>query len=419
MMRRVFELWPRHFLVCCLFYGVMVVPALFLAWELYNAYVYNLAADDEYMKDLVVERRGFLCFAICAASLVYGVNRVFAFHPAFNRGYFRWLAATPYTGRQALPLGPLQLVIEDVAFVVPVLAASLFTGAVSWQIPLVCLLAGYSTTLAVATHLTGNLILSCALHFFLPLALLLVPSPIGGVALILLLPPILRWAVARNLEAFPWGTGESGRAASGEVAPAKGLVFAGAKDLGESRDELGVGWPLAILGPQKEWAHISTGFACAFSVWIGLAVVCGGSCIERLFGESLAIGSRDIRGVSALCLLGVLVLAGARTLIYTTYTRPPLNLSGRIGLRRLIIPRYHKVYVPSLLAIAIAAVLPRCVFVVSNSGAWIVGITFGVCMLVLLGMGPTLKSWTLTGTYRLQRSAFANQIGVSQRGSAP
>jgi hypothetical protein len=405
----------------CLFYGVMGVPALFLAWELYNAYAYNLAADDEYIEGLVVERRGFFYFALCAASLVYGANRVFAFHPIFDKGYYRWLSATPYTGRQSLPLGPLRLAVEDLPFVVLVLAACVLTGVVPWQIPLAFLLIGYTTMLVVAVSLTGDLTLSTPLLFLLPLAFLLAPSPVGGVVLILLLPPLLRWAVARNLEAFPWNLAASDKSVPAGKAPARGLLLAGAKELKESRDETEVGWPLTDLGPQEKWAHISTGFACAISVWIGLVIVCGGSFIERLFGESLAVSSREIARLSAYLLFLAAFAALVRVTIYVPRARPPLTLSGRIGLRRIIIPQYHKVYVPSLIAIAIAAILPRFVFVFSNSGAWITGITLGLCSLVLLGMGPTLKSWILTGSYRLQRSSLVTdpQAQVRQRGSTP
>src|SRR6266852_3804842 len=55
------------------------------------------------------------------AALVYSVHRVISFHPVFNSAYQNWLAATPWTSRNPLPVGPIHLVIQD-ALVLGILA---------------------------------------------------------------------------------------------------------------------------------------------------------------------------------------------------------------------------------------------------------------------------------------------------------
>ena len=49
-------------------------------------------------------------FAVC---VIYGLARVVAIHPIWNPGYQTWLESTPWTVRQPLPLGPVELVWED------------------------------------------------------------------------------------------------------------------------------------------------------------------------------------------------------------------------------------------------------------------------------------------------------------------
>src|SRR5436305_282436 len=44
------------------------------------------------------------------AAVMYGFRRAGQFHPLYHASYFRWLKLTPWTWRQALPLGPVRLV---------------------------------------------------------------------------------------------------------------------------------------------------------------------------------------------------------------------------------------------------------------------------------------------------------------------
>lgn len=57
---------------------------------------------------------------VCFATAVYGAYWVWAFHPNTRPGYRNWLTSTPWTSRKPLPLGPVQLVWQDVvALVIP------------------------------------------------------------------------------------------------------------------------------------------------------------------------------------------------------------------------------------------------------------------------------------------------------------
>src|SRR5262249_14396862 len=52
--------------------------------------------------------------ALSAASVLYALYRVYAFHPHFRPAYRQWLQTTPWTLEKALPLGPIHLVGQDV-----------------------------------------------------------------------------------------------------------------------------------------------------------------------------------------------------------------------------------------------------------------------------------------------------------------
>jgi len=46
-------------------------------------------------------------------GVLYGLYRVWAFHPAARPGYYNWLCRTPWTSRKPFPLGPIHLVWQD------------------------------------------------------------------------------------------------------------------------------------------------------------------------------------------------------------------------------------------------------------------------------------------------------------------
>ncbi|MBX7254938.1 MAG: hypothetical protein K1Y02_01160 [Candidatus Hydrogenedentes bacterium] len=416
MMRRVFQLWPNHPMVGIVFYSALLVPTGFYCWAWYSTYAYGLAENADYIAEMNALNLNVLRIGLSVAATVYGAYRVFAFHPIFNAGYFLWLRSTPYNGKQELPLGPLELVIEDLPFVLLCLGLSIAFQVTPWYGSILCLFTGYALVLGNAAYRTRELQLYAALGFVLPAALLLGRSTVGGVALLLVLPPLLRWAAAYSLEGLPWNTQETGRPNVFELSLRGNDVLTGSTPIAKLYDESEVGWPLSDLGPREEWPHISHVMAALVALWAGL-VVTGGFL---LFGRSLDVLPNEVYSVSGLCLFATLAAVCVRIAVYTPRTRSPLSIVARIRLKRILIPSHDRVHVPSIAALLIAAILPPCIYVFTTSAAWLVGITFGVCTFVLLRMGPTLKSWRLTGSYRLQRSTLngQNPAAVAQRTSS-
>ena len=58
-------------------------------------------------------------------SLIYGLLRVTRTHPAWSTKYAGWLATVPWNSKLPLPLGPVNLVWEDMIFGFVVTALSL------------------------------------------------------------------------------------------------------------------------------------------------------------------------------------------------------------------------------------------------------------------------------------------------------
>src|SRR5260370_9645796 len=78
--------------------GIAVAVLLYCEWHL--------------GQDLSTERRN--CFLLLGCGVIgYAAHRVQTFHPVFQSEYRDWLVTTPWTSRKALPLGPVQLVLQD------------------------------------------------------------------------------------------------------------------------------------------------------------------------------------------------------------------------------------------------------------------------------------------------------------------
>ena len=109
----------------------------------------------------------------------------------------------------------------------------------------------------------------------------------------------------------------------------------------------------------------------------------------------------------------VLMFAVAgRVLIYCDGYLSPLSLMGRLYHLRPIIPGYDKIFVAPLLALLVGVAawyLPRWVHVDSLI---IVSMGVTLCWWFLLGMGPSLREWRLTGNHRITRGVFVQKALV-------
>jgi hypothetical protein len=310
------------------------------------------------------------------AALVYGLYRALAFHPMVNSRYRAWLATTPWTPHKPLPVGPIHLVWQDVLLVGLAAAAVGWTGGTKALIVPLTFLVGYLLPLAVDLAATGEGLLAYAVGFGLGLVVRLLPD----------LPPSLVAAAAtyllayvglrRSLRNFPW--------------EGSATQPAWEKQLGGNP----LGWPFARLGPK---------FLDAWSIRLRTAALT--SLLVGWWFHAVAALQQDpgdrwgflFTGVS----LAATAVPGFRLLVYLPGYAPPINLLGRLATGRWLIPGYDQVFVAPLLALWVGVSLPPFLLLagVNELVAMPLGLT--VVLFLVLAVGPSVKTWRLTGHHRI------------------
>ena len=121
MIRRLRLVLPPSWVLGLFAFGYLLLEAIHLVVTRFN-----------FVEEGVAQLRDKLVLLAC---LLYGGFRVVAFHPLFQPAYRQWLATTPWTSRQPLPLAPVHIVWQDV--VVLIVAELLFWAVTfGWEISL-------------------------------------------------------------------------------------------------------------------------------------------------------------------------------------------------------------------------------------------------------------------------------------------
>lgn len=302
-------------------------------------------------------------FLITASLIAFGIWRAAWFHPALNRDYAAWLAASPWTSGKRLPGGPILLVWQDVVVVLLLSLMALLPGeshlasALVW-LPL-AFLGAYTTSISIANFDVGEgrtIVLVVAALLALPLAIGradAADSPFAAPALapwtIALIAYLAAWrGVHRVLESFPWDDARAnGWAAEFNLAlapPAQTPPFVHWQGL-ERLSPLT--WPcVAALAGLSAWG--------AFT-W--------SECFERLDVRS----DQAARGNGVAIMLASLI-AAARLMRYCWGHLPPISPLGRIATGRWIIPGYDKVFVSPAGTILVAAIAPSILYSLACRG---------------------------------------------------
>jgi hypothetical protein len=116
-------------------------------------------------------------------------------------------------------------------------------------------------------------------------------------------------------------------------------------------------------------------------------------------------GPDKFEAAPIICTFLMLPSIGGRLLIYLNGYAPPISFRGRIVTGRWIIPGYDQVFVAPLLALIAGSWLPKVLinrgfgFVEANTISLI-----WVYFLILI-LGPSLKTWRLTGNHRIMAPA--------------
>ena len=330
------------------------------------------------------------CGVLVSIAGLYAVYRLARFHPACNQPYGMWLKLTPWTAERPLPLGPVHLVWQDMAFLGILMGVGWFDAHAN---PLwIAVAFGFMyllglTILLGVTRTWGFCLLLC----FLWPALML-PSLQGGrmFVVIAIMFNVAWLGHQRSLRSFPWKfLTVTNRPI---VNPVPGSVqielrIPGYNEMTGSVTRATVGWPLVRLTPKLDYYSVSIGPALLWSLLMAWWTYCLNSRLETPAFPG---------GVIAFAVVGALT----RFVIYCSTVTPPFSIPARIMTGRLLLPGFDRVFITPLVAV-IAGILGAAL--VRRSGSYYLRVEsfmIGLLWFILLHGKPTLRNWLLTGYHR-------------------
>jgi hypothetical protein len=329
------------------------------------------------------------------ACFAYGGFRTIAFHPALQPRYRQWLRLTPWTSSRPLPLGPIHLVWQDGVFLLPVALLAALLHATNPLALVPYFLGGYLICLACLLAMTQTELFAYALGFGLGLVIRLIPYPVACASALILLYPIAYIGIRQSLRRFPWELDWLDRAGRQLQSSSSGTTASGTGPLG---------WPFERLQPKFTEVTISWRHVFLLSLLLGwwlhaLAALLRFHSVQvRKLVES---GESAIEVLSFFSSFGITLLVAIRIALYCSGYMPPISLWGRLWTLRWIIPGYDKVFLAPLACGVVAWVGPLLLEGWGLELWYGMPISIGLALFIGLGGGPSLKSWRLTGQYRL------------------
>lgn len=328
------------------------------------------------------------------ACAIYGAFRVEAFHPFLRTGYRNWLKTTPWTSAKLLPLGPIHFVWQDAVMLAALGALGWFQRGFHplWVVPLVG--AGWLVAVGVTFRPTGVWGFNYAVWFGLGLMVLLGREPVACAVAAVGTYGVAFLGLRRSLAHFPW------------EGLADGSLL---KHLLTRRDDTPLdtgqwfGWPFDQLRPRfPPFWKISLADAVLTSLlagwWLYVLGLYAPTPEDRLTFFSAVYG------------FGLSSLALGRIVLYCVNYWPPLSLMGRIRTGRWVIPGYDRVFLAPLGTLLVAVAGPLLIAPWGIAPAYTLSFSLGV--FVVLGAGPTLTAWRLTGSHRIVSGLWgSNQKG--------
>ena len=332
------------------------------------------------------------------AAGFYAAFRLVRFHPACNVAYAGWLKLSPWTADRPLPAGPVHLVWQD-AIVVGMLTAIAIWHHVPALLPVAVFifiyLAGFTLLLALTRRWGPCLVLG----FLWPTLMLpaVIPASLGApglpaVGILVAIVCVICYGHRQSLSAFPW---EFIKKSSRSLAQAE-IRIQGLGTPSGAGTQSNLGWPYLMLSPKVQPPAISQRTNLALGALAGWWSFC-------------IIKASDMDPVPAAILLFCAVFAAMiRLLVYIIGTAAPFNIWGRIVTGRIVVPGFDKVFATPLAAVILALIGG---ITINRSGAWYPvteSVLVAVLWWVLLGGGPTLRNWALTGQIRVRAPVIVN-----------
>jgi hypothetical protein len=357
--------------------GVIPFVVLFVTCEGVTRYVESLGIR------LEVRPASALLFVWAA---VRGYSRVTRFHPVFQQDYGAWLETTPWNNRKPLPLGPVELVLEDGLILAPMLLLSA-TLPQPRAVSLLCtFLLGNLAALVRSFWLTRVRLIGYISAFGLGVAVKLWDKPIECLAMGALVYLIAYQGLVQALDRFPW-------------TPRRFFhLFAFEVSLASSPREL-CGWPhdrmLGEVVAAEGLPRLDAVICCALASW----------WLYVFF--SLNPNERErTRFLFTICQFPLWMFPLARLAVYTLGHRWPISLWGRIRTGRWIIPGYDYVFVAPLCALIAGPVILGLLHALGCPPDACIVIGSAVTAAVALVAPPRLRRWRLTGHHRIVHGLY-------------
>ncbi|MBN1437149.1 MAG: hypothetical protein JW936_08740 [Sedimentisphaerales bacterium] len=352
-----------------------------LTYLLFDLYIirWGIAVPDE------IKRTRILMLGI--ASGLYGLYRVWLFHPCCNAKYWQWLCLSPWSIDKPLPQGPVHLIWVDVV-ILGVLTLLAYSNMPFLAIvPIVAFLGAYIAMAFLA--LQGDQIVIITLVLFItPFVIYPLRNLYFAAGVLVLLYGFCYVGFYRSFRNFPWNSQYW-----------KGDIVEEFKKQAVRQNVLG--WPFKFL---NVFDAIGISFWGAFILsllltwWLHVIRW----CFDKPYNMSLIM------------LLAVF-MALFRMAVYTCNYRPPISLMGRIFTGRLIIPRYDKVYTAPICILLTGIPLLLFLYLSGFGIVWSCELCFFLVFLLAFGMPPKLKKWRLTGAYRFGGGAQSLRVKVPSR----
>jgi hypothetical protein len=371
MIRWLRVVWPPWWALALAVLCFLLLQAPFLLLE------FGQRASFFSIRDVEAQRAFVALTGVYA--ILYAVFRIAAFHPAVRPEYRRWLSASPWTSRKPLPLGPIHLVWQDLLLLT--LAVAMGWPRLQWQ-TFIFLQVFFGTflfglgVLQVSLGARGWAYgVGCGIGFMVLFTFNPFPFFVTATATYVLAYLGLRASLAR----FPWENPPV-------VQPEEILA-----NRAKSQNDLG--WPYDRLGPNRcnDYRidlHDVLLIGALAGWWFFVVDYHFRLLPDASHGRYLVF--------CVLMSLGVVIRLG----VYCYGYSPPLNLLARLVHGKWIIPDYDQVFVAPLLAILVATAAGALARWGIDS-FWTMPIAFAVTWWVLLGLGPSLPAWRLTGNHRI------------------
>lgn len=375
--------WILLLAICCFALAGAWVPALTWSFHLTSE---QLGSDMVFLSGPRTQMLVLVCF-----GFLYGGYRVTR-HPVLNNRYWAFLATTPWRAGMPLPLGPVELVWQDLLMMAILYGLTFTSTAGHPAYPLLAMLVPYLLIVAIALAATKRAETLTVLLVTFPLSWYVWDRPWLLVAMAMGLCLIAMHYLRLSWLTFPWDLGDR--------KPEKQRSRVSRPGGGTSPRPIQLAWPFSRLNACNPRPDVTNAEAAVVALLIGWYLLSALHCFLPEL-HSLPHHFKAAVVISLPALFFSLIFAGMRLLGYLPWTAPPLSLLARLVHGRLILPGYDRIFVAPLI---ITLVGPLTVGVLHWAGVYLpltLAIATAIVVFLLLRLPPSPRNWRLTGQYRM------------------